>query len=432
MLTDRYGNALSTTSAAARDAYIQGYDKFFAAWPGAAEAFARSTAEDPGFALAHLGTAQAAAARGDIAGMQAALGAARQAGAALTGREASHLAFFNLLLTGQSAAALEAARKHVDEWPRDAAVMNHYAPILGLISMSGCSGSKRMQAEVMDAFAPRYGNDWWYQAHHAMAVCEVGRHEEARALAERSLAANRQNGWVAHSTAHVAYESGEPDGARSFLSTWLPNCPREGLIYSHLVWHLAIAELAAGNKDTAFRLFEDAVAPEVHSGHVRTRSYDCVQFLWRWELAGNPRDPQRWKALDTFAHGWLPRAAQSFPDMHIALADAVAGDEASLQTRLEQMDELERAGRYPQGGFVPAVSRGLAAYARGDYAGAIAQLAPLLDQTERLGGGSRAQLDLVEFTAMRACILLGRSDELTRLLAFRRHGPVKPNVAGVH
>ena len=78
-------------------------------------------------------------------------------------------------------------------------------------------------------------------------------------------------GWVAHSRAHVAYESGEPDGGRSFLATWLPGCPREGLVYSHLVWHLAIAELAAGNKDTAFRLFEDAVAPEVHSGHVRTR-----------------------------------------------------------------------------------------------------------------------------------------------------------------
>ena len=249
---------------------------------------------------------------------------------------------------------------------------------------------------------------------------------------QSALAAKPQNGWVAHSRAHVAYESGEPDGGRSFLATWLPGCPREGLVYSHLVWHLAIAELAAGNKDTAFRLFEDAVAPEVHSGHVRTRSYDTVQFLWRWELAGNPRDPQRWKALDTFAHGWLPRAGQSFPDMHVVLADAAADDEASLQTRLEQMEELERAGRYPQGGVVPAVSRGLAAYARGDYAGAIAQLTPLLDKTERLGGGSRAQFDLVEFTAMRACILLGRSDELARLLATRRHGPAKPAVAGVH
>jgi len=165
---------------------------------------------------------------------------------------------------------------------------------------------------------------------------------------------------------------------------------------------------------------------------VRTRSYDSVQFLWRWELAGNPRDPQRWKVVDTFAHGWLPRAGQSFPDMHVVLADAAADDEASLQTRLEQMEELERAGRYPQGGVVPAVSRGLAAYARGDYAGAIAQLTPLLDKTERLGGGSRAQFDLVEFTAMRACILLGRSDELARLLATRRHGPAKPAVAGVH
>jgi tetratricopeptide (TPR) repeat protein len=432
MLRDRYGNALSTASTAARDAYVEGCDKFFAVWPGFAEAFARATTEDPGFALAHLGTAQAAAARNDIEAMKAALSAAQRAGTTLVGREASHLAFFNLLLTGQSAAALEAARRHLDEWPRDAVVMNYYGPILGLISTSGCPGSKRMQAEVMDAFAPQYGDDWWYQAHHAMALSEVGRHDEALTLAERSFSANPRNGFAAHSRAHVAYEAGEPDGGRSFLTTWLPTYPREGLLYSHLVWHLAIAELAAGNDDTAFRLYEDAVAPEVHTGLPRMRAYEPVQFLWRWELAGHPRDAQRWKSIDTFAHDWLPRAGQSFPDMHVALADAIAGDETSLQARLEQMEELERAGRYPEGGVVPVVSRGLAAYARGDYAGAITQLTPLLDQTERLGGGSRAQFDIVDFTVMRACALLGRHDELARLLATRRSGPLKPRVAGMH
>lgn len=59
MLTDRYGLALSTSSPLARDAYVERYDLLFPLWPDAAEAFARATAEDAGFALAHLGSAQA-------------------------------------------------------------------------------------------------------------------------------------------------------------------------------------------------------------------------------------------------------------------------------------------------------------------------------------------------------------------------------------
>ena len=59
----------------------RGCDLMFAAWPGAKEAFARATMEAPGFALAHLGAAQAA-------------------GEKLTGREASHLGFFALMFSG--------------------------------------------------------------------------------------------------------------------------------------------------------------------------------------------------------------------------------------------------------------------------------------------------------------------------------------------
>ena len=68
MLNDRYGNALSTASAAARDAYVEGCDLMFASWPGAREAFGRATADDP-VAAAEVGDAltSAAALWGDTA-----------------------------------------------------------------------------------------------------------------------------------------------------------------------------------------------------------------------------------------------------------------------------------------------------------------------------------------------------------------------------
>jgi hypothetical protein len=87
--------------------------------------------------------------------------------------------------------------------------MNQYGPIVGLIGFSGRPGLKREQELVMDSFAPHYGEDWWFMAHHAMAISEMGRRDEALALTERSLALNPRNAWAAHSRGHVAYEAGE-------------------------------------------------------------------------------------------------------------------------------------------------------------------------------------------------------------------------------
>ncbi len=137
MQADRFGNPLSTASPAAAETYIEGYDALFSLGIDAPEAFARAIAEDPSFTLAYLGAAQAAAVRGDMSAVQSALTAAKSAGGKLTPREASHLSFFSFLLTGQSDSALDAAAAHLAEYPRDGAVMNHYGPILGLISMSG-------------------------------------------------------------------------------------------------------------------------------------------------------------------------------------------------------------------------------------------------------------------------------------------------------
>ena len=53
MYQDRYGNALSTGSAAARDAYVEGVDLYLAGAPGVLGALDRAAEHDPGFALAH-------------------------------------------------------------------------------------------------------------------------------------------------------------------------------------------------------------------------------------------------------------------------------------------------------------------------------------------------------------------------------------------
>ena len=157
---------------------------------------------------------------------------------------------------------------------------------------------------------------------------------------------------------------------------------------------------------------------------------DPVSFLWRWELAGHPRDANAWHILHDFATGAFPRAGLAFSDMHIALAEAVAGNDAALEARARQIEDLASRERYPSGHVVPAVSRGLAAFERQDFSATIDALEPIIGELERIGG-SRAQLDLVEFTLLKAYVGSDRLDDARRMVSERHRGCSSPPVAGL-
>src|SRR5262249_48695847 len=229
------------------------------------------------------------------------------AATSLPEREASHIAFFVLLLAGRTDPAIAALYAHLTEWPRDALVVASAANPNGLIGSSGRIGQKHQIAALMDSLAPHYGDDFWFVSYHAMALSEDGQLEAARAKIERSIATNPNNAHGAHGFAHICYESGEPDRGRSYLSSWLATYPRDGFFYGHLSWHLALFEIQAGDWPQAVRLYHDAIALDRHSGGPQQKVSDGAAFLWRAELAGHPRDAAAWRALHAFADGALPR-----------------------------------------------------------------------------------------------------------------------------
>ena len=430
MLTDRYELLLSTTSSAARDAYVKGCEAKLTMYPGAVEAFDRAIAADPGFALAHAAKAHVLLERGDTAAARSSMAAAKSLAAGLSEREASHIAFFDLLVAGDGEAALSALTAHLKAWPRDTVVLGTTAFTNGLIGSSGRAGQKRMLLGLLDGLAPRYGDDWWFTAHHGMALSENGQRHAARPKIDRSLAQNPRNPWAAHAHAHLCYEEGDSNAARAFLASWLTTYPRNGLLYSHLSWHLALSDLETGDAAAASRLFREAFSPDVHSGPPRAKVTDAVSFLWRWELAGHPRDAEAWGIIHHFATGAFPRAGVAFSDMHIALAQAVAGNDEALRARARQIDALGREGRYPSGHCVPVVSRAFAAFERRDFFTAIDALEPIADELERIGG-SRAQLDLVEFTLLKAYLSADRPGDARRMVSARRRGSSGIPVAGL-
>src|SRR5947209_5809854 len=112
-----------------------------------------------------------------------------------------------------------------------------------------------MLLELLERLAPNYGDDWWFTAHHGMALSENGHRAAARPKIERSLSQNPRNPWVAHARAHLCYEDGDADTAREFLASWLSTYPRPAPLYSHLSWHLAIGHLEVGDTAAALALF---------------------------------------------------------------------------------------------------------------------------------------------------------------------------------
>ena len=111
----------------------------------------------------------------------------------------------------------------------------------------------------------------------------------------------------------------------------------------------------------------------------------------------NTSDAAAWHTIHDLADSAFPRGGIAFSDMHIALAQTVAGNISARTGRAREMDELARQGRYPSGPCVPAVSDGFAALERQDFAAAIEALEPIAGELERICG-SRAQLNLEEFT----------------------------------
>ena len=157
-------------------------------YPGAIEAFDRAIAADPGFALAHAAKAHALLERGDTAAARASMAAANSLVSDVSEREASHIAVFDRLVAGDAEAALSAVLAHLDGWPRDVLVLGTTAFTNGLIGSSGRAGQKRMLLGLLDKLAPSYGDDWWFAAHHGMALSENGQRAAARPKIERSLA----------------------------------------------------------------------------------------------------------------------------------------------------------------------------------------------------------------------------------------------------
>ena len=412
MLEDRYQNGLSTRSAAACKAYIDGVDRFLAAVHGDGDAYDAAIAADDQFALAFVGRARSRQLSGDMAGAAEAIAAARTLAEGVSDREASHISALGLLIDGNAPAAYKAIRKHLIEFPRDAMVAQTCAGVFGLIGFSGLAGREAELLAFTTALLPHYGDDWWFLGQHAFAQAEVGQFGPAVETIECSLAGNPRNAHGAHNRSHIYYEAGETDAGYQYLREWLRDYDKGGYLHCHISWHIGLWALERGDLETMWQMIDANVAPGAAWGPPLNVLTDNAALLCRAELAGVEVPSHRWQAVSDYALSFFPNTGIAFADIHAALAHAKAGNRGALSKIIAE-------AKGPAEDIVRTIAQAFEAIAAENMEMAIERLTSIIPGLERIGG-SRAQRDLIEYTLIGALVQQGRTTEAKLLLATRR------------
>lgn len=426
MMRDVYGHELTGATTSAVEHYERGLRSLqtFTGDPvGAADA---AIAEAPGFVMAHAlkGWLYGLATEPDAT--QAAADIWKTASALpMTARERGHVEALGVLAAGRWNEAGRKLAIVAKEHPRDALALQigHQIDFF--------TGNAPMLRDRIAAALP-----FWDDAmpgYHAMQAAlafgleETGDYAAAERAGRRAVELEPSDGWGQHAVAHVMeMQSRQQDGIdwmRATPQAWA----KDSFMKAHNWWHLALFHYDFGEHDEVLKLYDGPIDGGV--SNVALDMVDASALLWRMFLGGaNVGD--RWQAI---ADRWTPHAAMSnyaFNDMHAMMAFAGAGRRHEVETLLAAQEDKAR-GQGDNAGFTRDVglpaTKGIIAFADGDYATAARLLDPIRSIAHRFGG-SHAQRDVIDLTLIEAAIRGGDvalADQLTReRMEHRPHSPL--------
>ena len=414
-MIDALGNPLSCAWPQAVRAYDQAIDCQLHGWLGALPALDQALRHDPAFALAHAARALLLQAQGRGAeARQAIASALDRCTASTTDRERAHIALLALVVEGRPAAALTAVVDHAGRWPTDALALSTALGAFGLFAFSGRADHDQARLSFIRRIAPHHGDhSAWLLTQLSWAHTEAGQPDVGLELVERSLALRRANGNAAHVMAHARFERAEPLQALAFIDEWLTRYPFEGVLYGHLNWHAALAEIELGLIDAAVARLVDVILPHLQHALPLIGLTDAASLLWRLGLQG--RNGLSWAATQAYAEARYPQGGNVFVELHLAMLAAAQRDAAALaqcRARLQRQADAGHAGaatamlwvdglqRLGGGDGVSAASARVAAQASAQAAAQAAAKAAFdacIAQAARLGG-SHAQRTIIQHT----------------------------------
>ena len=156
------------------------------------------------------------------------------------------------------------------------------------------------------------------------------------AIAERPA-----NGHNAHMVMHGYYEKGDPEAALTFLAGWMPSYPDDALMWGHLQWHWALAELALGRDDLALDRLLGPMLDYLPRGTPFMGLADIVALLWRLGLRGT--GASAWSAVRQHARLFLSKGSNPFGELHLAMLAAAYRERGELEECESRLELLARS-----------------------------------------------------------------------------------------
>jgi tetratricopeptide (TPR) repeat protein len=410
MTTDDRGLSLTTGSAAAREAYERAADGLLGWDAEALERFNVAIAHDPALAVAHAGAGVCLFLEERFAEAREAVATARRAAAVQSEGERSHVEAMALLVTGKTAEAETAMRGHLATWPGDGLVLQR------LYFIWFWQGRFPEMLAMTSALTRYHAGSTYVLGLHAFALEQADRCDEAARVAHAAIGKNPRDAWAIHALAHALYEMGAFDTGLRRLPGCVHPCTNLNYFRNHLLWHIALLHLSAGDYERASTMGREIF--ERRPSSIPGDLHDSISLLWRLQLSG--RDPgERWRPFVEIARDRLERPGLLFHFAHLAMALAGGGDRAGAE---RQLDTLRARAPKDRSGLIGDVLvpliEGLQAFAAGEYRRVIERLEPLRTRIVEIGG-SRAQRDVFHDTLLEACFRAGDVERAERLLAER-------------
>jgi len=328
MLETRTGNTLSTTSPKAANLYNEAVDLILGSESGAAESLDQALALDMNFAMAAAARYYVARDVGEPnADVHREL--AQRASLNSTEWEREHVDVLIGLIDAPGATR-EKALAYARTAPADLLVISQLA---GYMIFYG--GPQKLGAvlNVLESVEGASGNDWAFLARLGFAASEAGQRTRGRGLLERALDIRPQALYSIHGLAHVLHDEGAAKESARMLQDWLKvheSGAREGQMYGHVQWHLALAEWQVGDRDAATQRYLKFCAPETTTcGPILTLA-DCGGFLLREYLQSGRTSPLGNGVLKHIERVW-GSIGHPFVALHVAGLYASAGDLAGLK-----------------------------------------------------------------------------------------------------
>lgn len=394
-MQDTLGNPVTTASGEALRLIESAIDLHARGWPGALETAEAAASEDPVLAIAHALQALIHGMWGRRAAAEAAMSRALELARHASAREQSLLELLEHVLRGRTQAGLAWLLAHLRRFPSDLLALTTGVGAYGLFAFSGRADHNEQRLLLLDDLERHYPAGYpWLLAYRGWVRIELGAVDEGLEMALRAIESKPQNAHNAHVVTHGLHEANRPTDNLTFLSDWLAGYPEEGLMWGHLEWHAAIAELELGDDKAALQRCLDVIVPHLPRGAPFMGLADGPSLLWRLGLRSVSGLP--WAAVAQHASCHFANGSNPFGELHLAMLAAALRDRDALAHCSDRLENLVAGGSLGARAAMGWVA-GLQGFVDDDQDSGVRSLHECEEDAVRLGG-SNAQRSIIAQT----------------------------------